>query len=88
MIRLRAELVTVHTRHPFVIARGGSSEYRTLRVILTDADGYTSRDLRTWYPTLERSVTHRSAARLRVSQQRARSRSSLPGRPIRLLVAG
>lgn len=39
MIRLRAEVVTVHTRHPFIIARGGTSEYRTLRVILTDSDG-------------------------------------------------
>jgi len=38
-MKLQAEIVTVHTRHPFVIARGGSSEYRVVRVTLTDADG-------------------------------------------------
>ncbi|MGH7594695.1 MAG: dipeptide epimerase [Gemmatimonadales bacterium] len=38
-LRLRTEILTVHTRHPFVIARGSNSEYRTLLVKLTDADG-------------------------------------------------
>jgi L-alanine-DL-glutamate epimerase-like enolase superfamily enzyme len=38
-MRLRHEIVTVHTKHPFVIARGGSSEYRVVRVTVTDADG-------------------------------------------------
>jgi L-alanine-DL-glutamate epimerase-like enolase superfamily enzyme len=38
-MRLRHDVVTVHTRHPFVIARGGSSEYRVVRVTVTDADG-------------------------------------------------
>ena len=37
-MRLRHELVTVHTRYPFVIARGGSSEYRLVRVTVIDAD--------------------------------------------------
>ena len=39
MIRLETEVVTVHTRHPFVIARGGSSEWRTVWVRLIDEEG-------------------------------------------------
>ena len=39
MIRLRHDVVTIHTKHPFVIARGGSSEYRVVRVTVTDGDG-------------------------------------------------
>lgn len=39
MIRLETEVVTVHTTHPFVIARGGSSEWRVVWVRLIDADG-------------------------------------------------
>jgi L-alanine-DL-glutamate epimerase-like enolase superfamily enzyme len=38
-MRLRHEVITVHTKRPFVIARGGSSEYRVVRVIATDDDG-------------------------------------------------
>jgi L-Ala-D/L-Glu epimerase len=38
-MRLRHDVVTVHTKHPFVIARGGSSEYRVVRITLTDSDG-------------------------------------------------
>jgi L-alanine-DL-glutamate epimerase-like enolase superfamily enzyme len=38
-MRLTHEVITVHTRHPFVIARGGSSEYRVIRVTVTDDDG-------------------------------------------------
>ncbi|MDQ3950629.1 MAG: dipeptide epimerase, partial [Gemmatimonadota bacterium] len=38
-MRLRHEIITVHTKHPFVIARGGSSEHRVVRVTLTDDDG-------------------------------------------------
>ncbi len=38
-LRLTTELLTLHTRHPFIIARGGQSEYRTLMVKITDADG-------------------------------------------------
>jgi L-alanine-DL-glutamate epimerase-like enolase superfamily enzyme len=38
-MRLRHEIITVHTRHPFVIARGGSSEYHVVRVTVTDNDG-------------------------------------------------
>jgi L-alanine-DL-glutamate epimerase-like enolase superfamily enzyme len=33
------DILTVHTTVPFVIARGGSSEHRTIRVILRDTDG-------------------------------------------------
>jgi L-alanine-DL-glutamate epimerase-like enolase superfamily enzyme len=40
-LRLSHEIVTVHTRHPFVIARGGSSEYRVVRITVTDEDGAT-----------------------------------------------
>lgn len=38
-MRLHADIVTVHTTHPFIIARGGQSEYRTVWVRLVDADG-------------------------------------------------
>jgi len=38
-MRLRHEILTVHTKHPFVIARGGSSEYRVVRITVADADG-------------------------------------------------
>jgi L-Ala-D/L-Glu epimerase len=38
-MRLRHEVIVVHTTHPFVIARGGSSEYRVVRVTVTDRDG-------------------------------------------------
>ncbi len=39
MIRLETEVITVHTTHPFVIARGGSSEWKVVWVRLIDADG-------------------------------------------------
>lgn len=38
-MKLETEIVTVHTTHPFVIARGGSSEWRTVWVRLIDDDG-------------------------------------------------
>ncbi|AMW04424.1 dipeptide epimerase [Gemmatimonas phototrophica] len=38
-MRLHAEIVTVHTKHPFIIARGGQSEYRVVWVRLVDSDG-------------------------------------------------
>ena len=38
-LRLTTEVLTLHTRHPFVIARGSNTEYRTLMVKITDADG-------------------------------------------------
>ncbi|HEY4099851.1 MAG TPA: dipeptide epimerase [Gemmatimonadales bacterium] len=38
-LRLSTEILTLHTRHPFIIARGGNSEYRTLMVKITDDDG-------------------------------------------------
>ena len=33
------EILTVHTKHPFIIARGGSSEYKTVWVRISDGDG-------------------------------------------------
>ena len=39
MIRLETDVITVHTTHPFVIARGGSSEWRVVWVRLIDEDG-------------------------------------------------
>lgn len=39
MLRLDTEVLVLHTRHPFIIARGGQSEYRTLMVRITDDDG-------------------------------------------------
>lgn len=38
-MHLHAEILTVHTTHPFIIARGGSSEYRVVWVRLRDHDG-------------------------------------------------
>lgn len=40
MVTLAWETLMVHTTVPFVIARGGTSEHRTVRVILRDRDGY------------------------------------------------
>lgn len=37
--RLSAEVLELRTRHPFVIARGGSADHRTVWVRLNDADG-------------------------------------------------
>ncbi|MDE3174208.1 MAG: dipeptide epimerase, partial [Gemmatimonadota bacterium] len=39
MMRLAYERMVVHTANPFVIARGGGSEYARVRVTLTDGDG-------------------------------------------------
>ena len=38
-LRLATQVITLKTRHPFVIARGGSSDYRVVWVRLADADG-------------------------------------------------
>ncbi|MGE0352785.1 MAG: dipeptide epimerase [Gemmatimonadales bacterium] len=38
-LRLEAEVLTLQTRHPFIIARGGQSEYTTVWVKLVDEDG-------------------------------------------------
>ena len=38
-LTLSSEVVTIHTRHPFIIARGGRSEYQVLLVRLCDSDG-------------------------------------------------
>ena len=38
-MKLTAEVIALRTRHPFVIARGGSSDYRVVWVRLTDVDG-------------------------------------------------
>jgi len=38
-MRLVAEILTVHTKHPFIIARGGTSEFRVVWVRLIDDDG-------------------------------------------------
>ena len=40
-MKLAHEIVTLRTKNPFIIARGGSSEYRVVRVTLTAADGAT-----------------------------------------------
>ena len=40
-MKLSHEIVTLRTKHPFFIARGGSSEYRVVRVTLTAPDGAT-----------------------------------------------
>ena len=38
-MKLSYDLHTVHTKHPFVIARGGASEWKLLRARITDRDG-------------------------------------------------
>ncbi|MEO5817468.1 MAG: dipeptide epimerase [Gemmatimonadaceae bacterium] len=38
-MKLSYEIVTIHTKNPFVIARGGDSEYRVVRITVTDHDG-------------------------------------------------
>lgn len=38
-LRLTTEVVTLKTRHPFVIARGGQSDYRVVCVRVSDGDG-------------------------------------------------
>ena len=40
-MRLSHEIIALRTTHPFVIARGGSSEYRVVRVTVTADDGTT-----------------------------------------------
>lgn len=38
-MKLTHEILTVHTKHPFIIARGGTSEYRTVWIRISDGDG-------------------------------------------------
>jgi L-Ala-D/L-Glu epimerase / N-acetyl-D-glutamate racemase len=38
-LRMEVEVLSLRTRHPFIIARGGQSDYRTVWVRLVDADG-------------------------------------------------
>lgn len=38
-LRMEAEILELRTRHPFIIARGGQSDYRTVWVRLVDRDG-------------------------------------------------
>ncbi|HYF39225.1 MAG TPA: dipeptide epimerase [Gemmatimonadales bacterium] len=38
-LRMEVEVLELRTRHPFVIARGGQSEHRTVWVRLVDSDG-------------------------------------------------
>ena len=38
-MKLSHEIIALRTKHPFIIARGGSSEYRVVHVTVTDDDG-------------------------------------------------
>jgi len=38
-LRLSTDVITLRTKHPFTIARGGSSDYRVVWARLTDGDG-------------------------------------------------
>src|SRR4051812_25572615 len=40
-MKLTHEIVTLRTKNPFVISRGGSSEWRVVRITVTDKDGAT-----------------------------------------------
>ena len=37
---MEIEVLELRTRHPFIIARGGQSDYRTVMVRLKDGDGH------------------------------------------------
>ena len=39
-LRMEAEYLELRTKHPFIIARGGQSDYRTIWVRLKDAEGH------------------------------------------------
>ena len=39
-LRMDVEFLELRTKHPFIIARGGQSDYRTVWVRLTDAEGH------------------------------------------------
>lgn len=39
-LQLTTELLSLRTRHPFIIARGGQSDYRTVMVKIADGDGH------------------------------------------------
>ncbi len=39
-MKVRHDIKTVHTTHPFVIARGGATEHRLIRVRISDDDGH------------------------------------------------
>jgi L-alanine-DL-glutamate epimerase-like enolase superfamily enzyme len=39
-MKIRHDIKTVHTTHPFVIARGGATEHRLIRVRISDDDGH------------------------------------------------
>src|SRR5437763_9309004 len=38
-MKITHDVHTVHTKHPFVIARGGASEWKLVRVRIVDGDG-------------------------------------------------
>ena len=38
-MKLSHEIVTLHTKNPFIIARGGDTEYRVVRITVTGPDG-------------------------------------------------
>jgi L-alanine-DL-glutamate epimerase-like enolase superfamily enzyme len=40
-MKLTHEIITLHTKNPFVIARGGDTEYRVVRITVTARDGST-----------------------------------------------
>ncbi len=40
-MKLTSEIVALRTKNPFIISRGGSSEYRVVRITVTDKDGAT-----------------------------------------------
>ena len=68
-LTLASEAITLHTRHPFVIARGGRSEYEVVWARITDEDGtegwgeaspsaYYGENARTVLTALEALSTH------------------------------
>ena len=39
MLSLTYETISISTKHPFIIARGGTSDHRVIRIVLRDDDG-------------------------------------------------
>ena len=83
-MKLTHEIVALRTKHPFVIARGGGSEYRVVRVTVTDADGAFGVGRGEAEPLLRRDAGHCrpwcsiSSRRSSRARTRGRSRRSRP----------
>jgi len=92
MLRLQAEYLELKTRHPFIIARGGQSDYKTVWVRLTDADGnegwgeaaptkFYGETSETVMQTLQNYVPHLPADPFDLEESERRLELALKGNP-------